>query len=276
MSLIKADTSFNDNQIDASTNSHTITEFGNVTSTAFSPFHHGGYSTYFDGTSNSQILIQGESTLAVGTGNFSCSVWYKSDGTLDNRVIASSVATTSTTQLYWNVSIRSDGALWLQTRSSANSGLQYWGKSATGLITANTWHHLVVARIGGVHYCAVDGVVDTTVDQDTATMNITSQELAIGASNITAYQAYNKGYMRDFNFCVGGVEYDLSAGNYTVPDEPISPHANTKVLMANRPYIKDTSASPLTIDTIGSAIKTVRAGPYDYVPYTRADHGGSL
>ena len=274
--LAKADTTGTDNQIDASTNSYTITENGNVTSTALSPYHPGGYSTYFDGTSNSQILIQGESTLAVGTGNFSCSLWYKSNGALEDRVIASSVATTSTTQLYWNMSIRSDGALWLQTRSTANGGLQYFGKSATGLITANTWHHLVVARIGGVHYCAVDGVEDTSVTQNTATMNITAQEIAIGASNITSYQAYNKGYMRDFNFCVGGVEYDLSAGNYTVPDEPISPHANTKVLMANKPYIKDTSASPLTIDTIGSAIKTVRVGPYDYLSYEKADYGGSV
>jgi len=274
--LLKADTAGTDNQVDASSSPHAITEVGAVTSTAFSPYHPGGYSTYFDGTSNSQILIQGESTLAVGTGNFSCSLWYKSDGALEDRVIASSVATTSTTQLYWNMSIRSDGALWFQTRSTANGGLQYFGKSATGLITANTWHHLVVARIGGVHYCAVDGVEDTSVTQNTATMNITAQEIAIGASNITAYQAYNKGYMRDFNFCVGGVEYDLSAGNYTVPDEPISPHANTKVLMANKPYIKDTSASPLTIDTIGSAIKTVRVGPYDYLSYEKADYGGSV
>ena len=274
--LLKADASKSDAQTDLSSNSSTIGEVNQVYSYSYSPYHPGGYSTYFDGTSNSQILIQGESTLAVGTGNFSCSVWYKSDGTLDHRVIASSVATTATTQLYWNMSVRSDGALWLQTRSSANNGLQYWGKSATGLITSNTWHHLVVARIGGVHYCAVDGVVDTTVDQDTATMNITSQEIAVGASNITAYQSYNKGYMRDFNFCVGGVEYDLSSGNFAVPDEPISAHSNTKVLIANKPYIKDTSATPLTIDTIGSAIKTVRDGPYDYFTYDRTTHGGSV
>ena len=274
--MLKADTADTDNQVDASTSVHSITENGNVTSTAFTPHHPGKYSTYFNGTSNSQILIKGESTLAVGTGDFSCSMWYKSDGALDGRVLASSVATTSTTQLYWNVSVRSDGALWLQTRSTANSGLQYWGKSATGLITANTWHHLVVARIGGVHYCAVDGVEDTTVDQDTATMNITAQEIAVGASNITAYQAYCKGYINDFNFCVGGAEYDLSSGNFTVPDEPVSAHANTKVLLANRPYIKDTSASPLTIDTIGSAVEIVRQAPFDYLGYKKADHGGSV
>ena len=85
-----------------------------------------------------------ESTLAIGTGDFSFSCWYKSDGALDGRVLASSVATTSATQLYWNVSVRSDGAVWLQTRSTANSGLQKWGKSATGLVTANTWHRFLL------------------------------------------------------------------------------------------------------------------------------------
>ena len=278
--LLKADSDGTDNQVDASTSNRTITENGNITSTAFSPYHPAGYSTYFDGTSNSQILIQGESTLAVGTGDFSFSCWYKSDGALDGRVLASSIATTSTTQLYWNASVRSDGAVWFQTRSTANSGLQKWGKSATGLVTANTWHHITISRQSGWHYVAVDGVQDTSVYRDQASFNLTAQELAVGASNITGYQAYNKGYIRDLNFCVGGVEYDLSVGDgnvaYTVPDEPISAHANTKVLLANRPYIKDTSASPLTIDTIGSAVKTVRVGPYDYLSYSKADHGGSV
>jgi len=268
-----------DNQVDASSSARTITENGDVTSTAFTPYHPGGYSTYLDGTSNANIQVKGESTLAVGTGNFSVSCWYKSDGALVSTVLASSVATAVSgvaSQLYWNISVQSNGALFFQTRSSANSGLQYWGKSAAGLITANTWHHLVFARIGGVHYCAVDGVEDTTVDQDTATINITTQELAIGLSNITDYESYGTGYIRDFNFCTGGVEYDLSAGNYTVPNEPISPHANTKFLLGGLPYITDTSASPLTIDIIGSAIKTVRVGPYVYSPYNKADYGGSV
>ena len=277
--LLQADTASNDNQVDASTVARSITEGGNITSTAFSPYHPGGYSTYFDGTSNANIQVKGESTLTVGNGDFSVSVWYKSDGALDGRVIASSLATAASgtaSQLYWNVSVQSNGSVWLQTRSAANGGQQYYGKSASGLVTANTWHHLVFARISGVHYCAVDGVEDTSVTQNTATMNVTSQELAIGLSNVISYESYGKGYIRDFNFCTGGVEYDLSAGNYTVPTEPISPHANTKFLLSGLPYIVDKSASPLTIDIVGTAIIQQRLGPYDYLDYSKAEHGGSI
>ena len=277
--LAKADTAGTDNQVDASTISRTITEGGNTTSTAFSPYHPGGYSVYLDGTSNSNIQIKGESAVTVGTSDFSLSFWYKGD-LASNRVIASSVATNSATQLYWNVSVRSDGAVWLQTRSTANSGLQKWGKSAAGRVTANTWHHITVSRQSGWHYVAIDGVQDTSVDRDQATFNITSQELTVGLSNITGYASYGKGYITDYNFCVGASEYDLSVGDgnvaYTVPDEPITPHANTKFLLSGLPYIVDASASPLTIDIIGSAVSKLRDGPYDYLGYSKAEYGGSI
>ncbi len=277
--LIKADTAGTDNQVDASTNAHTITEVDNVTSTAFTPFHPSGYSTYFDGTSNSTIQIKGEPRVRVGTNDFSVSFWYKGD-LASNRVIVSSVATQSTTQLYFNVSVRSDGAVWLQTRSTANSGLQKWGKSAAGRVTANKWHHITLSRQNGWHYVAIDGVQDTSAYRDQATFNLTAQELAIGLSNITAYQSYGKGYLRDFNFCVGASEYDLSVGDgnvaYTVPTEPITPHANTKFLLGGLPYIVDSSANDLTLDVIGSTVTKLRDSPYDYLAYSKTDHGGSV
>jgi len=40
----------NNSFVDSSTNSHTITAAGNATQTTFSPYRHGGYSTYFDGS----------------------------------------------------------------------------------------------------------------------------------------------------------------------------------------------------------------------------------
>ena len=277
--LLQADTAGTDNQVDASTNAYTITETGNVTSTASSPHHPGGYSVYLDGTSNSTIQIKGESAVTVGTSDFSLSFWYKGD-LASNRVIASSVATASTTQLYWNASVRADGAVWLQTRSTANGGLQKWGKSAAGRVTANKWHHITLSRQSGWHYVAIDGVQDTSAYRDQATFNITSQELTVGLSNITGYASYGKGYIRDYNFCVGASEYDLSVGDgnvaYTVPDEPITPHANTKFLLSGLPYIVDASASPLTIDIIGSAVSKLRDGPYNYESYKKADHGGSV
>ena len=48
--LLQADPDGTDNQVDASTSAHTITENGDVTSTAFSPYHPGGYSVEFNAT----------------------------------------------------------------------------------------------------------------------------------------------------------------------------------------------------------------------------------
>ena len=50
--LLKADGG-NDNQVDASTATHSITEVGNVTSLNWTPYHPGGYSATFVSTDNS-------------------------------------------------------------------------------------------------------------------------------------------------------------------------------------------------------------------------------
>ncbi len=40
----------NNNITDSSTNNHTITVYGDAHAGTFSPYRHGGYSTYFDGS----------------------------------------------------------------------------------------------------------------------------------------------------------------------------------------------------------------------------------
>jgi len=75
--LVKADTTSTDNQVDASSNSHTITETGNVTSTAFTPYHPGGYSTYFDGTGDFLSFAEtGDNGFTMGDSDFNFECWY--------------------------------------------------------------------------------------------------------------------------------------------------------------------------------------------------------
>ena len=72
--LSKADTAGTDNQVDASTSAHTITEIGNVTSTAFTPYHPGGYSTYFDG--NGDYLQIPDNDGFELDGDFTIECWF--------------------------------------------------------------------------------------------------------------------------------------------------------------------------------------------------------
>ena len=70
-----------DNQVDASTNNHTITEVGNVTSTALSPYHPGGYSAFWSGTETNSVSAymyptnSDNNILTFGTGDFTVEFW---------------------------------------------------------------------------------------------------------------------------------------------------------------------------------------------------------
>src|SRR5210317_371825 len=65
---VGANDAVNNSFTDSSTNSHTITATGDVTQTTFSPYRHGGYSTYFDGTGD--YIRYDDASLAEGTEDF--------------------------------------------------------------------------------------------------------------------------------------------------------------------------------------------------------------
>ena len=81
--LAKADTGGTDNQVDASTNTHTITESGDITSTAFTPYHPGGYSVLYDGNSDS-LSVAADTSLDLGTGDFTMEAWVRPTATSNN------------------------------------------------------------------------------------------------------------------------------------------------------------------------------------------------
>ena len=60
----------NSNPTDSSSNSHTISRYGNTTQTSFSPYRHGGYSTYFDGNGD-YLKVTDSAEHNFGTGDFS-------------------------------------------------------------------------------------------------------------------------------------------------------------------------------------------------------------
>ena len=102
--LLKADSDGNDNQIDASPSARTITEVGGVNSTAFTPYHPGGYSAYWSGTETTSVSAYmyptntDDNIMTFGTGDFTIEFWlyFKNSGSiatvLDGRPVGATGA----------------------------------------------------------------------------------------------------------------------------------------------------------------------------------------
>jgi len=260
--LLKADTAETDNQVDASTDNHTITENGNVTSTAFSPYHPGGYSTYFDGTED-YLTVTDNISLNVGTGDFTVEAWFYLNADDGSYNICSQYASGNT------------GGIWLGRYAN---GFVFRRGGIADVITASSlpsvgeWHHVAVSRADGSTKMFIDGTqTGSTVSSDTNNYGVTAP-FYIGSDNAAPASGYMNGYIRDFRLVKGTGVY---ASNFTPPTEPLTAIANTSLLACHAPYIADGSTNGNTITVNGNTV-TKRFGPYDYSPYTKADHGGSV
>ena len=261
MSLIKADTSFNDNQVDASTNTHTITELGNVTSTAFSPYHPGGYSTYFDGTGD-YMTIPHDTGFDFGTGDFTVEFYiYSSSYAGDQSVVGT---------------YNNGGSSGFLVQLTANAIRVYKGATtltnidASSYLTANTWHHITVTRSGTDLRTFIDGtLLDTTTDSTDFTY---TGLLTIGRLQHSSVTQYVNGYIKDLRVVKGTAVY---TSTFSPPLAPLTAISGTSLLTCHLPYIADGSTNGHAITIYGNT-STKRFSPYDYLPYTKTDHGGSV
>ena len=257
--LAKADTAGTDNQVDASTNTHTITENGNVTSTALSPYHPGGYSTYFDGSA-ANIVIADDASLDVGTGDFTIEAWIYLTSDDGSWAISSHAA---------------NGGMWFGRYSA---GLVFRRYSVADVITAtppsiNTWHHIAVARSSGQTRMFVNGTqVGTTATDSTDYSVAASLYIGDDGNALIGGAQMMTGYIRDFRLVKGT---GLYTANFTPPTEPLTAIANTSVLACHLPYIADGSSNNHTL-TVNGNISTKRFAPYDYEAYTKTAYGGSV
>ena len=252
--LAKADASSTDNQVDASTNSYTITENGNVRSTALSPHHPGGYSTYFDGSGDYLVPAI---TTAVGTSDFTLEGWFYPTSTAADTTI---------------FDFRSSGNWGIFSILANNTVAYYNGSSSVGTtsntVTDNIWNHIAIVRNSGSIKIYINGVLGSTT-ADTTNWTLAASPRIGGNKGNTAWM---NGYIADVRFVSGTAVY---TSNFTPPAERLTAIANTSLLTCHLPYIADGSTNNHTI-TVNGNISTKRFGPYDYLGYAKADHGGSV
>ena len=258
--LLKADSDGTDNQVDASTNAHTITENGNVTSTAFTPYHPGGYSTLFDDASSSHLIYSAGNEIGFGTGDFTVEFWANPDfsGATNLKVIDTRNASN-----------------WIVQLDDRTSPIFTWYNGASIFDydisnTGNVWTHYAVAREGTSLRLFVNGVLVDTVT-DSVNYTESSGDVYIGRRYNSTVDYFN-GYIRDFRVVKGTAVY---TSTFTPPTAPLTAISGTSLLTCHLPYIADSSTNNHTF-TINGGTTTKRLGPYDYLSYEKADYGGSV
>ena len=261
----------NNTFIDSSTNSHTITAAGNVTHLSFSPYRHGGYSTYFDG-SGDYLSVTNDTSLTIGTGDFTAECWIF-------------VETGATLTNYWRscFALQGDGNATAGSISiyMDNGGDGYPAGSPAIIANGNSyrlqsnadmrgqWTHVAVARQSGTMRFFVNGTLaDSTTDN--TNYNATGPT-TVGVSN-TGQSNYWLGYIADARFVKGTAVYTSA---FTPPIERLTAITNTSLLTCHLPYIADGSTNGHTI-TVNGNTKTEPFAPYEYNEYSATDNGGSI
>ena len=249
---VGANNAVNNSFVDSSTNSHTITAGGNAHQTTFSPYRHGGYSTYFDGSGD--YLNFNGSSISIGTGDFTIEAYVYHTGNSNDTIL-------STTGCAFVYGI--NGQLRFYTGTGSNiidTGTAY---------ISNRWVHVAAVRTSGVLKIFQDG---TEVYSGAYTHNIANFTTAYIGEYFSSGNAYFQGYITDLRVVVGTALY---TSNYTPPTERLTAITNTGLLTCHLPYIADGSTNSHAI-TVNGNTKTQPFAPYDYEGYDASTNGGSM
>ncbi len=259
--LMKADTAGTDNQVDASTNNHAITETGTVISTGFTPYHPGGYSTYF--ASSSEHLITNLATS--GTDAWTIEWWVYH------------TANSGTSSQNRNFGAATNDPMFLNTNLNTQNLYIGGQPRVTGSKTMaiGQWYHMALVRsvTSNTIKLYIDGVLEGTSAVQAGTPHNIPAKTDFGIGSDENFNAYGMtGYIRDFRYVIGTEVYTSA---FTPPEAPLTAITGTDLLLCNHAAVIDTSGNlnPVTI----SGTSTARLSPYAQEDeYTKANHGGSL
>jgi len=267
--LLQVDASSTDNQVDASTSTRTITEAGNVASSAFTPYHPGGYSWYWAGDGGDYFTITSPtSALSFGTGDFCVEMWIYPFDVSASILLDMRPSETNGSYIGGFGFISGNVGLGFNGQTSAQTGFVTSGAP----VTTNKWHHIVLNRESGTSNIFVNGVREY---QTTTVYNflVGRYSLFKNAYSAGGINDGSGGYIRDYRVVKGNSVYGTGT-TLTVPTAPLTAITGTSLLLFQKPYISDAVGTE-SISFVGG--ETKRVGPYDYTAaYTKADHGGSV
>ena len=251
------DTSDNNNITDASSNNYSITTNGNAYAGTFSPYRHGGYSTYFNNSGN-YLTISDDVSLRLDSTDWTIEAWVWWEGdTSDYKILLSK---SKKYQLYTQIST---GYISFYNLSSELIG--------TAAPAINGWTHIAI-----------------TYDYSSTTLKLYKDGINIGTNtsysiptstgdDLTIAQEDSPpngwdGYIRDLRIVKGTVVY---TSNFTPPTEKLEAISGTSLLACSLPYLKDQSTNNHSFTETGS-VTIEPFSPYNHQEYSASNHGGSI
>jgi len=251
------DTSNNSSFTDSSTNALTLSPINAPTSSSFSPYRHGGYSTYFDGSGDYLEPSSSTNTTNFGTGDFTCEFWYYPNvsGTQQNIL-----------DNFGNAQV----AIYRNSSNILNYYIAGDRISSTTALVAGAWYHVALVRSSGTSKLYINGVQEGSNYSDTTNFSGGSTYPRIGSSYLNTVGV--NGYVSDLRIVKGTAVYTSA---FTPPTTRLTAITNTSLLTCHLPYITDGSTNDHTVGVAGN-VSTQPFSPYDYLSYDSATHGGSI
>ena len=182
-------------------------------------------STYFDGSGDyAQVAASGGSDdLAMGTGDFTVECWVKKDRQEHRGIwqISGTVGGLQSSNYKETLALGYQSGVW-QTYGGSGSGDDH--ETSSYPIEADRWYHTAVCRSSGTTKLFIDGQQVLSY-ADNRNYGDSTRYMAIGGYYNTRY--LHRGSISNLNVIKGTALY---TSNFTPPTEPLTAHANTKLL----------------------------------------------
>jgi len=253
----------NDTVSDKSSASNTIAVNNDTIQTTFSPYRHGGYSMYFDG-SGDYVEMAANSDFQFDTNDFTVEFWYRHvSDTSAMRFLGNNYQNGTWAANRWTMGIISSK---LMFQSNSMHGSSH--TPSTTSIDDGDWHHCALAREGSNFRLFVDGTLEATYANSGSLDGNNAYGFTIGARGTSAEQI--NGYLRDFRIS-NNARYTAT---FTAPTETFTSDSNTNFLAFSTPYLADLSSNAHAITSVGNT-HPQPLSPFIHSGYSASNNGGS-
>jgi len=260
------DTSNNSSFTDSSTNALTLGPINGPTSSSFSPYRSGGYSTSIPNGDANNLVIADDASFDIYDGDFTVEAWLypTSFNASQNHWVSKGGNTTRE----WSFTLNSTAITAYWTTGGTSSTDSTVTVSATNSI--KEWMHICIKKSGSTLTIYKNGVslgtgTFTSIYNGSGTVKVGRLMDFTGISH-----SFN-GYISDLRIVKGTAITPPSGG----PSARLEAVTNTSLLTCHLPYIADGSSNNHTI-TVNGSVSTKPFSPYDYLSYDSTTHGGSI
>ena len=211
---------------DSSDEDHTIAATGAANTLAQKKV--GTSSIYFDGSGDYLKVSDSISDFKFGTEDFCVEWWVRPSLSSSNERVWSTWDGTGSDVAGYLMTLTNSGALEF-AGGNQSTGSWVFSLSASGVLTADTWQHIAVARSGTTLRVFVDGTEElstTLSDADSAIIDGGTEAFYLGKWVATGDDF--EGYLDEIRVSKGAARY---TGSFTPPTTEFTPDAYTMLLI---------------------------------------------